>query len=122
MFHTTDPPKSDHIALIEDSCFGMWMTIGRSGFLGVESGGGPENQDEKMDRGYEKISDMMKYVKIVFTAFQKPQFAHLFIEQPWFALPTETCSCLHVSTMFSIYKDIQLGFSLKVKPLGNGPL
>ena len=51
MFHTTDPPKSDHIALIEDSCFGMWMTIGRSGFLGVESGGGPENQDENMDRG-----------------------------------------------------------------------
>ena len=27
----------------------LWtpMTIGRSGFLGVESGGGPENQDEK---------------------------------------------------------------------------
>ena len=32
---------------------GLWtpMTIGRSKFLGVKSGGGPENQDEKMDRG-----------------------------------------------------------------------
>ena len=27
------------------------MTIGRIGFLRVESGGGPENQDENMDRG-----------------------------------------------------------------------
>ena len=34
---------------------------------------------------------MRKYVKTVFTAFQKPQFAHLLTEQPWFALPTETC-------------------------------
>ena len=45
------------------------------------------------------VSDMRKYVKIVFTAFQKPQFVHLLTEQPWFALPTETCSCLHVSTL-----------------------
>ena len=36
------------------------------------------------------VSDMRKYVKIVFTAFQKPQFAHLLTERPWFALPTET--------------------------------
>ena len=36
-----------------DMLSGLWtpMTIGRSGFLGVESGGGPENQDENMDRG-----------------------------------------------------------------------
>ena len=57
---------------------------------------------------------MIKYVKIV--------FAHLLIDQSWFALPTEMCSCLHVSTLFSIYKDIQLGIPLKVKTLGNGPL
>ena len=32
---------------------GLWtpMAIGRSGFPEAESGGGPENQDEKMDRG-----------------------------------------------------------------------
>ena len=29
----------------------LMMTIGRSGLLGVESGGGPEDQDEKLDRG-----------------------------------------------------------------------
>jgi len=65
MFHTTDPPKSDHIALIEDSCFGMWMTIGRSGFLGVESGGGPENQDENMDRGVHWVEISTLSLKIL---------------------------------------------------------
>ena len=38
------------------------------------------------------VSDMRKYVKAVFRAFQKPQVAHLLTDQPWFALPTETCS------------------------------
>ena len=31
---------------------------------------------------------------------QKPWFTHLLTDQPWFALPTETCNCLHVSTLF----------------------
>ena len=65
---------------------------------------------------------MRKYVKIAFGAFQKPEFTHLLTDQPWFALPTETCNCLHVSTLFSFHKDVQLGFSLKFKTLGNGPL
>ena len=31
---------------------------------------------------------------------QTPWFTHLLTDQPWFALPTETCNCLHVSTLF----------------------
>ena len=46
---------------------GLWtpMIIGRSKFLGVESGGGPENHDEEMVRGVHWIEISILSLKML---------------------------------------------------------
>ena len=112
--------------------FGLRCPLVAISFPEVDSGDIPESQDAKMDRGVLWVEISILSLKMLdmecqiwentSKLFQKPRFTHLLTDQPWFALPTETCSCLHVSTLFSIYKDIQLGFSFIVKTLGNKPL